>query len=540
MNVGRRVPSVRVLTPEEMAEIDRAAVEIAGIPSLELMENAGRAVAQAAGRMLSESSGRSVAIWCGTGNNGGDGFVAAHYLVQDYSVDVCVFLVGGFEKLKGDAKVNFEKLEASGVEVSEIKSDEQVSDFIKRSPRFDLIIDAIFGTGFRGTAAGVHALAIRAINEYGAPVLSVDIPSGVSGDTGAVTGPAVVAERTVTFQNPKVGLVQYPGAAYAGELEIADIGIPAYLLDEILDSEIYLLDEDFAIDILPLRAPDAHKNSCGSVLIIGGSTGLTGAVALCAQACLRAGAGVVTVGIPENLNLIMEIKLTEVMSAPLPDTGRGSLSIEAVDRALEVSDNFDVVAVGPGLGRDLETVQFVREFLGKLNKPLVLDADGLNALVGATNILSEKENDTVITPHPGEIARLMNVSVKEIQSDRVSTVLKAVEDWKCVVVLKGAGTLIAEPEKRVYVNSSGNPGMATAGMGDVLTGCIAAFLAQGLPPFEAASAGVFIHGYAADLSAALNAAQGMIARDVIGAIPLAMRRDDWARRGLRRNLPQGV
>ncbi len=526
MSVERIVPSVRVLKPEEMAKADRAAVEVAGISSLELMEKAGLEVARVARQMLSESGGNSVAIWSGTGNNGGDGFVAARYLGRDSSLDVSVFVVGSADRLRNDAKVNFKRLENSAVKVFEVNTDEKVSQFLERAPRFDLVVDAVFGTGFRGEATGIHASVIEAINEYGAPILSVDIPSGVCGNTGSAKGPAVAATKTVTFQVPKVGIVQYPGAAFAGELEIVDIGIPENLIEKVAESRIYLLDEGFVLDILPVRAPDAHKGSCGRVLVIGGSTGLTGAVALCAQACLRAGAGVVTAGIPESLNLIMEVKLTEVMSMPLPDTGRGSLSVKAVGPVLESVNKFDVMAIGPGLGRDTEAVEFVREILQKAQKPVVLDADGLNALVGSTEILSERKQDTIITPHPGEMARLMGISPGEVQADRVSTALKAAHDWKCVVVLKGAGTLIAEPAGRLYVNSSGNPGMASAGMGDVLTGCVAAFVARGLPVFDAAAAGAFIHGHAADLSAALNATEGMIARDVIGCIPLAMRREN--------------
>jgi ADP-dependent NAD(P)H-hydrate dehydratase / NAD(P)H-hydrate epimerase len=513
---------VRVVTPEEMARVDRATMERGGISGLELMERAGEEVARAGRGALSQVGGRRVGIWCGKGNNGGDGFVAARLLCEA-GTDVTVFLLADPDLLQGDAAQNFLRLENTSAITIKIEQPADIDACRQGCAAFDVVIDAIFGTGFSGKVEGIFEKAVSEINNSGALVLSVDIPSGVSGLTGAVEGTAVRADKTVTFAAPKVGLVQFPGAAAAGVLEVVDIGIPQHLMDELPESRIYLMTEEDAQGKLPERARDAHKRKCGSVLVVGGSPGLTGAAALCAQAALRTGAGLVTLGVPEGLHDIMEVKLTEVMTRPLPQTDHRTISLEAAGVINELSAEFDALAIGPGLSTKGETPEAVREIVRAVRTPVVLDADGLNAMVGHTPLFEERAGPLVLTPHPGEMARLIDGNTAGVQSDRVAVTLEAAAKWGAVVVLKGAGTVTAEPGGSVWINSTGNPGMSTAGMGDVLTGCIAAFIAGGVDPFDAAALGVYYHGYAADLVSAMDGMIGMTAGDVIRHLPLALR-----------------
>lgn len=516
---------MRVVTPGEMARIDRAAIEGEGIPGVTLMENAGEAVARVAMDILSAEGGGTVAVWCGKGNNGGDGLVVAR-LLCGAGVEAKVFLLADPDELSGDAAVNLERLGGLAVEIERVGEDGGLERFTGMTPGPALVIDAIFGTGFSGSALGIFEAAISAINGAGCPVLAVDIPSGVSGETGGISGAAVRADRTVTFAAAKVGLVQYPGAGLAGCMEVADIGIPHRLVDSVPESRVYLTTGEDVEALLPRRATDAHKWQSGSVLVVGGSPGMTGAVAMCARACLRAGAGVVTAAVPEGLSDILEVKLTEVMTRPLPETPRGALSPRSVEEITELSGRYDVLALGPGMSEDPQAARLVRELVEAVEKPVVLDADGLNAVAGHSRVLEERESPLVLTPHPGEMARLTGGSSAEVQTNRVEVALEAAARWGAVVVLKGAGTVVAEPGGSANINSTGNPGMATAGMGDVLTGCIAALMAQGLGAFEAAVAGVYCHGYAADLVASMDAMIGLVAGDVIRHLPLAMRRTE--------------
>ena len=514
---------VKVVTPDEMARVDRATIERGGITGLALMERAGEEVARAARGVLSQVGGRCEGIWCGKGNNGGDGFVAARLLCGP-GVDIIVFLLADAGTLRGEAAENFRRLEDMPVEVVEVRAPAEIDAYHREATPFDVVIDAIFGTGFSGKAEGIFEAAIQQVNRSGSFVIAVDIPSGVSGLTGAVDGVAVRADKTVTFAAPKVGLVQFPGAAAAGAVEVVDIGIPQHLMATVPTSQIYAMAEDDVRGMLPERARDAHKRRCGSVLVVGASPGLTGAAALCAQAALRTGAGLVTLGVPEGVHDILEMKLTEVMTRPLPQTDRCTISLEAAGVITELSAGFDVLALGPGLSTDGDTPSAVRELVRKVPEPMVLDADGLNAMVGHSRLLEQRGDPLVLTPHPGEMARLMETDTTGVQSDRVAVAAQAAARWGAVVVLKGAGTVIAEPGGSVRINTTGNPGMSTAGMGDVLTGCIASFIAQGVDPFNAATLGAYYHGYAADLVSAMDGMIGMTAGDVVRHLPLALRR----------------
>lgn len=508
---------IRVVYPQEMAELDRAAMA-AGTPSLQLMENAGKAVAEQARDMLGGlCAGRRVVVAAAKGNNGGDGLVAARYLAS-WGAAVSVFLLGNPQELSPDAAANYKRYHEEGGEVT--VGDVRALEEALRGA--DLAIDAVFGFGFRGSARDEFAAAIEALNACPAPVLSVDIPSGVDAATGEVRGPAVEATRTVTLAWPKTGLYLYPGAEKVGELVVADIGIPAHLLQEVVKSDIHVLEEVDVAEMIPPLPPHAHKGQRGRVLVVAGSLGLTGAAALSSRAALRAGAGVVTLGIAAGLNAVMEVKLTEVMTLPLPDEEGRHCSRVAAEAVLAEAGRYDVLALGPGLGRAPSTVEMIWELLERWEKTLVLDADGINGAADDPGRLRQRTYPTVITPHPGELGRLLGVTAGEVQASRLESSLRAARDFRCVTVLKGADTVVAAPSGKAVFHHLALPELATAGSGDVLTGCIAAFCARGLPPLEAALCGVFLHGRAAQLACSVVGGLGMVAGDIISHLPLAM------------------
>ena len=514
---------MRVITCDEMRAIDGDAISTGGISGIELMENAGNRAAVVAQEMLGWEGGWKVAVFAGRGNNGGDGLVLAR-LISQRGAEVTVYLLADPNSLSDDSAVNLRKLEDTNVRVVKLGDKGDLDEFHGEAEELDLVVDAVFGTGFRGAAEGLAAGVIEAMNSSGVPILSVDIPSGVNGDSGVVEGPVVRAKKTVTFVAPKVGLVQFPGAGYVGELEVVDIGIPQEIVEKNITSETFLMTEENADSWLPHRRPDVHKNECGRVLVIAGSPGMTGAAALTVRAALRSGAGLVTLAMPRSLHDIFEIKLTENITIPLPETDLGTLDIEAFPVIAELCERFDALAVGPGVTTERNTVQLVRQMVGRLDLPLVVDADGLNSLVGATDLITERRAETILTPHPGEMGRLAGISAAEVQKDRIGVASRYATEWGAVIVLKGAGTIIAEPGGQVMINTSGNPGMATAGMGDVLTGCITSLLAQGLGVLQAAAVGCYVHGSAADLVAQLDGEIGMTAGDVARHLPLVLRR----------------
>ena len=507
---------MRVVYPDEMKALDGAAIE-GGIPSLDLMERAGRSLAEQARDILSLCTGRKIAVIAAKGNNGGDGLVAARYL-ESWGAELKVHLIGGEEELTPDSSENHRRFIDAGGEV--VKADAALLQ--RELPAVDLIIDALFGVGFRGRAEGIYGEVISAMNGSGVPIIAVDIPSGVEADTGAVLGPAVEARRTVTFAWPKTGLYLFPGAEKVGELVVADIGIPEELVDGIVESDIHTIESRHIAAMLPHRSPHAHKGMCGRVLVVAGSVGLTGAAALCSCSDLRSGAGVVTLGIPASLNPIMEVKLTEVMTLLLPEDREGTLGGGAVDKVLEAMESHDALALGPGLGMAPATRDVVTGLLERVEKPVVLDADGINAAAIEPWSLTDRDHPTVITPHPGELGRLLGKEAREIQAARLDSALEAARRMGCVTVLKGANTLVAAADGKVYFNPLILPGLATAGSGDVLTGCTAVLCAQGLGPLQAALCGVFIHGKAAELASHLVGPVGMVAGDVISNLPLAI------------------
>lgn len=511
---------MKVASAAEMRMVDAKAIKNYKIPGIVLMENAGVNVARQVDNCLSGINGKGICIFAGKGNNGGDGLVAARHL-HNQGARVKVFIVGaGKDDIIGDAKTNLSIIEEMGIEIIDT-ANERDWDKAEVALRFsDCLVDALLGTGFHGELEPAFARAVQLINQSNKPVIAVDIPSGVEADTGQVRTVAVRAAQTITLGLYKPGLLLYPGAENAGKVTVADIGIPLELLtDGAIRQNV--LTAPYVRSLLPLRTADAHKGTAGKVLVIAGSRGMTGAAALTSLAALRAGAGLVILGISEQLHDIMEVKLTEVMTSPLPGNSDACLDSSCVGPVIELSARANVLAIGPGLGGQAFTAEAVREIIRQAEVPLVIDADGLNALVGFTDILLDSQALAVLTPHPGEMARLTGLSAAQVNSDRVNVARQSALEWGSIIVLKGVPTIVAFPDGEIFINTSGNPGMATGGTGDVLTGVIASLIAQGLSSHDAAVAGVYLHGYAGDLAAA-SGRTGLIASDVLAALPAAI------------------
>jgi NAD(P)H-hydrate epimerase len=489
--------------------LDEWTIEELGTPGVDLMERAGTGLAA----LLADLAPRGpVAVVCGKGNNGGDGLVVARVLREQWR-EAQVLLVAAPEDLRGDARTNLERL--PGTPPAAFAAD--------RLEGTCAIVDAILGTGFQGSARSPAAEAIEAINsvrgDAGIPVVACDVPSGVDASTGEVSGPAVRADVTATFNAAKPGLWISPGKAHTGEVRVIDIGIPP---DGPVEPLVGLIGEG-VLDAVPQRSPDSTKFAAGSVLVCGGSTGLTGAPSLASEAAMRAGAGYVTACVPRSLNPIFEARLLEVMTAPLADSD-GALGPEVVPEVLERTERVEALVLGPGLGRNQRTLEFARSLARSAAVPLLLDADGLNAHAGNLASLSDRPAPTVLTPHAGELGRLLDVGSGEVQAHRLRSVRQAAALANAIVVLKGDDTLIATPGGEVAVSAGGAPALATAGTGDVLSGVIGAFLAKRMDPFAAACAGVFVHAAAGRLAAERIGPEGVIARDVIDLLPRALKR----------------
>lgn len=514
---------MKVVSPDTMREIDRIAIEDMKIPSVVLMENAGREIAIAIREVLNrgkEPEASKIVFFCGKGNNGGDGFVAARHLAN-MGFDVHVFVISDFGHLKGDAALNFYIIKNMRIKISCLLKDEDLKDAWEISQDAKVIVDALFGTGLKGRLEGFIVKVVEMINKLNSFVLSVDIPSGICGVSGKVLGSAIKANQTITMALPKLGLLLYPGANFVGKLVTADIGTPFDIL-KTTPSQGEILETSYIRKFFKPYSPDVHKGSFGRVFIIAGSRGMTGAAALSGLSAIRSGAGLVTIGIPESLNDILEVKLTEAMTLPLSETS-GSLSEEALDEALDFSQKSDVVLLGPGLSTGEETKKFVYSFVKSCDKPMVIDADALNILSDMPKLLRDIPGPKILTPHPGEMARLLNIRPLEVQEDRVGSVTNAAKRFNCIVVLKGARTLVADPYGQLWINPTGNPGMATGGSGDVLAGIIAAFLARGMDLHEAALSGVYIHGLSGDLAAYGKGEISLIANDIIEFLPQAIK-----------------
>ncbi|MFC1568910.1 NAD(P)H-hydrate dehydratase [bacterium] len=504
-----------LVTAEEMREMDRQTIEDVHLPGLLLMEHAGMAVADMAVEMLDEVDGDTISIFCGKGNNGGDGFVTARILFQQGWM-VTVFLVGNPEDLGGDAQINFNAVQALGINIVLLNSEKDLPNIDSA----DLIIDALLGTGIRGEVTGFVALLMDWINQSPIQVLSVDVPSGLHCDNGQFEGACIEADATVTFGELKRGLVVPPGRDLAGLVDIAEIGIPYQVADSI-NVKTWLVEDSDCLVRLPSRPVSAHKGDFGKLLVLAGSRGLTGAAALTSMAALRTGSGLVVLGCPAGSNSILESKLTEVMTQPLSETEQGSLSLSAEGEIQSQLEWADVLAIGPGLSQHSETQTLIRKIVMDCELPMVIDADGLNAFTDQPGSFKKKKGPFILTPHPGELARLTHLEMGDIESDPIEIARKWACEWQCVLVLKGAPTVIGHPDGHVYVNSTGNSGMATAGSGDVLTGIIAGLLAQGCSVQDASICGVYLHGLAGDLVIEDDSDRALIASDITETLGMA-------------------
>ena len=504
---------MRILTAAQMREADRFTIEDIGIPSLVLMENAGRQVVAAMESAYEEQLAGRVAVLCGRGNNGGDGFVVARTLLQR-GIDTAVFVVGALGDVRGDARTNLDILGRLGVTVVEIGDEQSWELHFSEISQCTLIVDAIFGTGLKSPVTGMLETVIADINASDVPIVSIDLPSGLSADTPHLIGDCINASMTVTLAVPKLPLVQLPGEAYAGDVVIADIGIPYEVIEGLDGKHIELLTPEQLRELVEPRAADSHKGDFGRVTVVAGSRGKTGAAHLAAMGALRSGAGLVTVATPAACLPIIASMAPEFMTEPLGHPGDASVTAGSVDSVLELTQ--DVIACGPGLGRGAEVSEFVRRLVERATVPLVLDADALTVLADDPGrLIGKEERDVIITPHPGEMARLIGASIEEVQANRIEVASDFATTHRVYVVLKGHRTVVATPDGRVYINPTGNPGMATGGTGDVLTGMIAAWLAQLLDAEAACRLAVFLHGAAGDLAEAEEGQAAMTATDLL-------------------------
>ncbi len=518
---------MRLVKSAEMRRMDQEAINRFGIPGLLLMENAGLAVVDQIVNCIfqGQPKGKQVLIIAGPGNNGGDGFVVGRHLFNQ-GVNVHFLLAADPQKYSGDAAVNLNIIENMGLPCEVLQADHQNS-YKNLITDADLLVDALFGTGFTGVSGEPLSSLIRSVNEADTPVLAVDIPSGMGADTGFVAGECIKAIKTVTMGLPKVGLYLDPGAQYTGDVVLGDISFPPGLKSK-EDGSYYLIDREIVSSIFPRRLATQHKGDFGHVMVIGGTKGYTGAAVLTGNAALRGGAGLVTAVIPEDLYPIVATKLTEVMTYPAPGNKCGGFSDRCYSSLASFFKKATVLAVGPGLGQAEETASFLKDLLLKMKVPLVLDADALNTLAQKKELLvdpalAEQRKQWVLTPHPGEMARLCGVSISEIQRDRLGYAEQMSREWGVVLVLKGARTIVSVPEGPTFINPTGNPGLATGGTGDVLTGLVASFLAQGMGAESAAYSAVYIHGSAADRVALKNGVVGMLAGDLIDEIPVVIK-----------------
>ena len=510
----------KIVTAKEMRALDQAAAE-RGVPGRVLMENAGRAVVRAVLELAEDIHGSpSVLVVAGKGNNGGDGLVVARHL-HNQGVDVAVCLLCKGWDLKGDAAENLAAALAYDVHVTEGCGAEELAEALAGA---DIVVDAILGTGIKGEVTGPAREAIDAINDADAPVVAVDIPSGVDADTGAILGAAVWADVTVTFGLPKVGTVLHLGSARCGDLQVADICLPSDLMDDPA-LKTNLLTADVARACLPERAPDMHKGDAGRVLIVAGSRKYTGAAVLATRGALRAGAGLTFLAATREVADVVAAHWPECIRIVVAETEAGGLAEEAAESILAAARECEAVAIGPGLGREASTRKLVARIVADVEGPLVIDADALNALASQPEVLIARQGPTILTPHPGEMATLMGIDAAVVQADRMAVAREAAARFGAVVVLKGAGTIVARPDGVAWVNMTGNDGLAKGGTGDVLTGIIAAFVAGGAGVDEAALAGVYYHGLAAEKASEGVDPRSIVATDVAENLGRALAED---------------
>jgi hydroxyethylthiazole kinase-like uncharacterized protein yjeF len=509
-----------VVTAEQMREMDRLTIQKHGVPSLTLMERAGEGIAQVIFERFGRNAKKGVLVVAGKGNNGGDGFVVARRLKKK-KIACEVALLARKEELSADAAHNFQAFEKLKGKIIEIGAD-GLDRLNRRIGKHALIVDAILGTGIKSEVRGHFAEAIAMINVSALPILAVDIPSGLDADNGTPLGIAIRAATTVALGYPKLGEVIYPGVDYVGELVVADIGIAAEAVAEVAP-KTELLDREMIRRLVPRRNPDSHKGTYGHVLVVAGSRGKTGAAILACRAAMRTGAGLVTLAAPRSLNNIFAGALVEVMTEPLPDNAAEQMEPLSDEDWRRLLERKNALLFGPGIGVSDVSQNTLRWLLRNLDIPWVIDADGLNTLALEMNRLRHAKVPPVLTPHPGEMARLTGKSTVAVNADRVGIARAFALEHRCHVVLKGARSVIATAEGKVFINPTGNPGMASGGMGDVLAGMLAALLGQGFSPEDAMKFGVYLHGFVGDTVAVEKGEIGLIASDIIEGLPAGIR-----------------
>ncbi|MDQ1335614.1 MAG: ADP-dependent NAD(P)H-hydrate dehydratase / NAD(P)H-hydrate epimerase [Thermodesulfobacteriota bacterium] len=506
---------MKISRVSEMRRLDQTAVEAFGIREELLMENAGDAVYSVISSEVGVQ-GKTFIICCGIGNNGGDGLVIARK-IHSNGGRVKVFILGDRAKYKGAARLNLDIVSNLKIEIRDVTSVDAVRMDIVHA---DAIVDAIFGTGLIREATGIYRDVIELINARGKTVISADIPSGVSGDSGQVMGVAVQADYTVTFGLPKLGNILFPGHERCGKLYVTHISFPPVLYDaDALRVEVNRPKK------LPIRDRNAHKGSVGQVLFIAGAAAYFGAPYFSALSFLKAGGGYSRLAAPASVIPFIAAKGSEIVFLPQKETGAGSVAFENKDTLVELAAKMDMVVLGPGLSLNEETQRLVRALAREIHRPMLIDGDGITAVSGDLKVLSERKADTILTPHLGEMSRLTGLSVQEIDGNKIDILQRTSKELNAAVVLKGGRSLIGFPDGKVYVNMSGNPGMASAGSGDVLTGTVAAMFGLGLSLRDAVLKGVFIHGFAGDLAAEEKGEDGMTAQDILVHLPIAMKMD---------------
>ncbi|PYS96645.1 MAG: bifunctional ADP-dependent NAD(P)H-hydrate dehydratase/NAD(P)H-hydrate epimerase [Acidobacteria bacterium] len=513
---------MEILTSQQMRAIDRRAIGAFGLPEVVLMENAGLQLLTYLCGAYPDLAVRRLLLLCGPGNNGGDTFVLARHL-RNRGHRFEALLFGRRREVRGSAAMNLKALEKLGVSPREVRTPADWRRALAALAECDLVIDGILGTGLSRPVQGLLARVFADVNQAEAEVVAVDVPSGLSGDTGEIPGPCIAADATVTFARPKMPHVFPPAEALCGDLHVADISIPpqAVAAERI---DLLLQQESDLVPLLPVRRADSHKGDYGHALVVAGSRGKGGAARMVALGALRAGCGLVTAAVPASLQNGMVLRAMEVMTEGLPEGPEGALSARALPRLLAQLPGKRVVAIGPGLTSHPETKKLIRDLVAHARVPVVLDADGINAFAGDSAALSGRRRPIVLTPHPGEMGRLLGVPTDRIQSRRIDMARSFARRHGCVLVLKGHRTLIAAPSGRVHVNPTGNPGMATGGSGDVLTGILAGLIAQGLGVEEAARLGTYLHGLAGDLAAGEVGEMPLMARDILEQFPKALAR----------------
>ena len=511
-----------LVTAEEMREFDSVTIQEYGIPGIVLMENAGRSTFEILNEILEDDQGDvNISVVAGPGNNGGDGYVIARHLVNR-GVEVDTFILSPREKIRGDAKVNLDILEKIGARIWEIETVDELDQAEEIWADSSIIIDAILGTGLKQDVRSPYREAIEKINSLDAFVLAVDVPSGLDSDTGNIRGVAIEADLTVTYGFQKLGMAMYPGRSLCGQIKVVDISIPQIAVDRRTPLVKLYKDPDLTDYFLLRSDPMAYKGTFGKILIVGGTRGKTGAAAMSARAASRIGAGLVTVAVPESLNPVLENKLTEEMTEPVPDVS-GYFDESAAANILELCSGMSCVAIGPGLSTQAGSIKIVETLLRNYSGVLVIDADGLNCLSRDLSLLLQTQARVVLTPHPGEMANLLGVSVPEVQGNRFELGRKFSDEFQCWLVLKGAATITFSPYGGSFINTTGNPWMSSGGQGDVLTGILAGLIGQKFPLDDAIPLGVWLHGFVADGIIEKKGESPILATDIISEIPTALR-----------------